>query len=375
VNHSKARQFSRWVACCALAGLCNVTAQAEEILLWDDFSGPVLNTATWGLANWTIGDRTQFGNTPEFSVASGVGYVSLPLDTYNPNFPGQRVLGTEIYSLQNFDNTGGIEYLARARLSTGQPGLVAAFFTYNQTRQKRTWISDEIDFEILSNQSTGEVLVTSWNDWGAPNSGYEDGIHHLGGYVFPGGYNWQDWNTYAMRWYPDRVEWYVNDALVETHTSPVPNLAQPARASLWAGGTTWPDAFSASLQPVPNPANNQRYRWDIDYIMVTRLSGGSSLPAAPTGLSATLEGSNVHLTWADTANNETSYFVYRAWKPKGKASPDFSAVASLGANAISYTDSNVPNGQYLYKVAAANASGESAPSNTITVTVGTGGKP
>lgn len=362
-----------------LAGLCTVSAQAEEILLWEDFSGPVLDTATWGLANWTIGDRTQFGNTPEFSTVNGVDFISLPLDTFDPDFPGERVLGTEIYSLQNFDNTGGIEYLTRARLSTSQPGLVAAFFTYNQKRQKSTWISDEIDFEVLSRQSTGQVLVTSWNDWGAPNSNYEDGNHHLGAYVFPTAYNWQNWNTYAIRWFPDRVEWYVNDELVKIHTSPVPDLPQPARASLWAGGTTWPDAFDATLKPVSSSAANQRYRWDIDYIMVTRLSGGGDpgggvKPAAPTGLNASITDNNVHLTWTDAANNETAYFVYRAWKPKGKANPDFIPMATLGANAISYTDNSVPDGQHLYQVTAANASGESAPSNTVTVTVGTGSK-
>jgi hypothetical protein len=110
--------------------------------------------------------------------------------------------------------------------------------------------------------------------------------------------------------------------------------------------------------------------------MVTRLGGGdpggNSPPAAPTALSASVTGNTVQLTWVDAANNETSYFVYRAWKPKGKANPDFNAVATLGANATSYTDSSVPNGQHLYKVTAANANGESAPSNTVTVTVGTG---
>jgi hypothetical protein len=181
--------LSWWLVCTA-ALMSSVNLQAEVLLL-DDFSGPALDTTTWGLANWTIGDRTQFGNTPVFSSEPGLDgttdYISLPLDTFNPNYPGQRVLGTEIYSLTNFDNAGGIEYLARARLNTGQPGLVAAFFTYNQKRQKGRWLSDEIDFEVLSKQATNQVLLTSWNDWGAPGSDYEDGIHHLGGYVSPTG--------------------------------------------------------------------------------------------------------------------------------------------------------------------------------------------
>jgi len=360
-----------WLGCCAaLAWSLNV--QAEQILLFDDFSGPGLNAATWGLATWTIGDRTQFGNTPVFNTEGVVNFISLPLDTFNPNLPGQRVLGTEIYSLTNFDNTGGVEYLARARLNTSQPGLVAAFFTYNQKRQKGSWLSDEIDFEVLSKQLTSQVLVTSWNDWGAPGSTYQDGTHHLGGYVYPAGYNWRNWNDYAMRWYPDRVEWYVNDVLVESHTTPVPDQPQPARANLWAGGTTWPDAFDASLAPVSNPSQNRRFTWDIDYIMVTRLGGGPvdpGPPAAPANLSASVNGANVSLAWTDAANNETGYRVYRAWKPKGKASADFKVVATLAADAKAYVDT-APSGQHIYRVTAFNAVAESAPSNSVTVSVG-----
>jgi hypothetical protein len=176
-----------------------------------------------------------------------------------------------------------------------------------------------------------------------------------------------------MRWYPDRVEWYVNEVLVRTHLSPVPDQQQPVRASLWAGGTTWSDAFDATLAPVSTLGQNTRFTWDIDYIMVTRLGGGdpggSNPPAAPTGLSASVNGSNVGLAWTDAANNETGYRIYRAWKPKGKASPDFKLIATLGASVTSYVDT-APNGQHIYRVTAFNAVGESAPSNSVAVTVG-----
>lgn len=352
---------------------------AQQILLFDDFDGPALDSSTWGVADWNIGDRTQFGNQPEFASANGETFIRLPLDTYNPNLPGQRVLGTEIYSLNNFSNEGGVEYLTRARLTMGQPGLVAAFFTYNRQREKGKWLADEIDFEILSKQPTHRVLVTSWDDWGAAGSDYEDGTHHLGAFLDLSGFDWRTWNSYAIRWYPDRVEWYVNEVLVRTHDSPVPDLEQPVRASLWAGGTTWPDAFDASLAPVATAALNQTFVWEIDYIMVSRLDGGGGAeqpPAAPTGLAAVVNAGTVLLGWTDQADDEGSYTVYRAWKPKGKAAPDFKAVAQLGANAESWTDTP-PDGEHLYRVTASNAAGESAPSNTVSVTVGgsSGGKP
>ena len=350
---------------------------AQQTLLFDDFEGPALNTAIWGVATWNIGDRTQFGNQPTFGSDGTDTWITLPLDTYNPGAPGRLVLGSEIYSLENFPVGGGVEFLARARLNETLGGLVAAFFTYNQQRQKGRWISDEIDFEVLSKQPIGRVLVTSWNDWGAPGSDYEDSVHHAGAYLDLDDYDWRAWNTYAMRWFPDRVEWYVNEALVRTQTSPVPDMDQPVRANLWAGGTTWPEAYDTALQPVSAEGLNSRYEWEIDYILVSRLDGGGGgdpPPAAPGGLAAVVNGKDVNLTWTDNASNETAFTVYRAWMPKGSAAPDFKPVATLGANVTQHADIAVPDGAHLYRVTASNAAGDSQPSNTVNVTVGAGGK-
>jgi len=49
-------------------------ARADEVLLFDDFTGPTLDTSTWGLANWNIGDKTQFGNSPVFSTDGEDGF-------------------------------------------------------------------------------------------------------------------------------------------------------------------------------------------------------------------------------------------------------------------------------------------------------------
>jgi len=349
--------------------------EAEEILLFDDFNNPPLDNATWGLANWNIGDRTQFGNQPVFATSNGTSFITLPLDTWNPNSPGDRVFGTEIYSLENFSSSDGIEYLARARLGSETPGLVAAFFTYNQQRRKGKWISDEIDFEVLSKQPLNQVLVTSWNDWGATGSDYGDGVHHLGAFLDLPAYDWRQWNDYAMRWYPDRVEWYVNDVLIRTHSSPVPDMAQPVRASLWAGGSTWPDAFDAALAPVADAQLNERHEWQVDYIMVTRLggSGGGNGPLSPSGLAASVNGSSVTLGWTDESSDEDGFNVYRAWKPKGKAAPDFSLIATTDPDVYVFGDS-VQDGDHLYYVTAFNSMGESAASNQVEVKVGSGGK-
>jgi len=383
MKYRRSFSFRSLMACLVLTAGTSAL-QAEDILLYDDFDGPALNGSVWGLANWNIGDRTQFGNTPQFAIEGGVTFIRLPLDTYNPGAPGQRVLGTEIYSLQNFEaHPAGIEYLARARLSEDQRGLVGAFFTYNQMRQKGRWIADEIDFEVLSNWVTNQVLVTSWNDWGAPGSNYEDGVHHAGRQLTVDSFNWQQWNTYVMRWYPDHIEWWINDVKVHEQTAPVPDQPQPARASLWAAGTTWVDAFDSTLAPVSSSSANRRFYWDVDLIAVTFLGeadgggggggGGDQPPAAPSALTASVDGSAVQLAWTDNASNETAYIVYRAWKPKGGAAPDFNPIATVGSNVTSHTDI-AQNGEHLYRVTALNAAGESTPSNTVGVTVGSGTK-
>lgn len=366
-----------------LLGLClmALTASAEEVLLHDDFNESTLDSSTWGLATWNIGDKTQFGNQPVFWVEGDTSFITLPLDTYNPLSPGQLVFGTEIFSLENFPVGEGVEYLARARLRSHAPGLVAAFFTYNQKRQKGRWISDEIDFEVLSKQDSDRLLMTSWNDWGAPGSDYEDGVHHAG--VFPAfpGYDWQEWNIYAMRWYTTHIEWWLNDVMVHTQASPVPDQPQPVRVSLWAGGSTWPDAFDAALAPVTSQAANRRFEWDVDYILVSTLAdepGGGSAPAAPSNLSASVDANKiVSLSWSDNSSNETAFTLHRAWKPKGNSSPDYQWSRVLGQNVTGTADSPA-DGDYLYRVTASNADGESAPSNEVTVKVGStkgGGKP
>jgi hypothetical protein len=354
-------------------------AHADDVLLFDDFDGPALDTGTWGLATWNIGDRTQFGNQPNFDAEgegeSSTTFIRLPLDTWNPGAPGQRVLGTEIYSLRNFEQEPtGLEYRVKARLDSQQGGLVAAFFTYNERRQKGRWLSDEIDFEVLSNWPD-EVLVTSWDDWGAPGSGYEDAVHHLGAMLAPNGFDWQQWNTYAMVWYPGRVEWWINEIKVHEQSSPVPDLAQPVRASLWAAGTTWPDAFNATLAPVSNSTQNRRFSWEVDYIMVTRLgdSGEPESLAPPTNLIATVQGNTVSLSWSDALNAGASYKIYRAWKPKGKSNPDFKQVGSVPAGVLSFVE-NLANGSYLYRVTAFSSGFESVPSSITGTTVGSGGK-
>jgi hypothetical protein len=107
----------------------------------------------------------------------------------------------------------------------------------------------------------------------------------------------------------------------------------------------------------------------IDDVRIDSASmpGGAppSAPNTPTGLAATAPStSSVQLTWTDTSNNETAFIIERA-----VGAGSFSELATLGANAVSYTDNTVSaSTQYSYRIRAANSGGFSAYSNVATAT-------
>lgn len=87
-------------------------------------------------------------------------------------------------------------------------------------------------------------------------------------------------------------------------------------------------------------------------------------PGNPSGLSATVSGSNADLAWNDNANNETSQSIYLAL-----GSGAFSKVGEVGANVESARISALASGTYRAYVAASNSAGSSGPSNTVTFTI------
>jgi subtilisin family serine protease len=100
--------------------------------------------------------------------------------------------------------------------------------------------------------------------------------------------------------------------------------------------------------------------------VIVNIVNPNGVPAAPYNLAATVSGSNVKLTWTDNAANESGFKVYRR-QQTGKKWSSWSVRATLAIpNTNSYTDS-ISNSAYQYYVTAYNSTGESAPSNSVTV--------
>jgi NPCBM/NEW2 domain/Fibronectin type III domain/Dockerin type I domain len=95
----------------------------------------------------------------------------------------------------------------------------------------------------------------------------------------------------------------------------------------------------------------------------------NGLPGAPNSLSGTVAGgSQINLAWADTAVNENGYKILR----EDPNTNTFHLMTTVPARATSFFDSGLTNGQtYSYEVQATNTVGDSALSNTVTVSIPT----
>jgi len=92
-------------------------------------------------------------------------------------------------------------------------------------------------------------------------------------------------------------------------------------------------------------------------------SAAAAVPGAPTGLSATVSGTSVILTWTN-ATGALGANVYRDTSTK------FWAGGYPNPTPTTYTNTSVPAGTHTYAVADYNSSGLGARSATISVTVG-----
>lgn len=91
-----------------------------------------------------------------------------------------------------------------------------------------------------------------------------------------------------------------------------------------------------------------------------------SPPAAPSGLTAAPAGcTRIYLTWTDNASDESNYVVARSASTGGP----YTQIATLPADATSYSDTGVmPNTAWYYVVHATNAGGSSTDSNEANAT-------
>ncbi len=103
-------------------------------------------------------------------------------------------------------------------------------------------------------------------------------------------------------------------------------------------------------------------------VLVNVAGACSTVPGAPTGLTASVNGSFVTLTWqAPSGDCAPTSYVIEAGSGSGLSNL---ASFSTGTTATTFATAGVGAGTYFVRLRSANGTGTSAPSNEIQVTVG-----
>ena len=160
------------------------TLNASAPLLNDNLGTP--NTALWQESNWSNGGVFLNSWNPS-QVNFGGGQMTLSLDKVN-----DALVSGEYQSLNTY---GHGTYQASLRAS-GVAGTVTGFFTYNGTPH------DEIDVEILGDDPT-RMQVNYWTN----------GVQHATS-IDLGFDASQGTHTYAFRWEPNSITWFVDGVAV-----------------------------------------------------------------------------------------------------------------------------------------------------------------
>lgn len=241
-----------------------------ELLLREDFDAPVLDKQVWNTATWDLG-RSRL--SPQ-NVTIDNGVARLAFNSFDPQAPGERTVGGELYSKQAFAPPAGghLSIKARVRFDDAPAGLVASIFTYAvEDNAAGDQVSDEIDFEFLSalNQpeaNAAKVTLTTWDDWNEKSPTYHDEVTHSSRTVELPDLELGEFNEYEIRWFAGKVEWRINGELVRTAEVAVPTQASPVRFNLWAAGKGWTEAYGKDLQPTTKPETAATY--EIDWVEV-----------------------------------------------------------------------------------------------------------
>jgi beta-glucanase (GH16 family) len=198
----------------------------------DEFTGTGVNGANWFLQNqaWPYNAELQYYLPQQASVAGG----ELIITSTNQPFGGRGYRSARLESVnRQFFLYGRFEM--RARLP-GTQGIWPAFWLLPQDG---SW-PPEIDImEFLGHDPT---RVYGTNHWPLPG---QPGISANETHSFVGPNFMNTYNTFRCDWWPDRIEFFVNDTLYATHRTAVPQVPMFVILNTAVGGT-WPGNPNAS---------------------------------------------------------------------------------------------------------------------------------
>ena len=136
---------------------------------------------------------------------------------------------------RNFAVGGGLRMITRMRVdaaTAAQGGMVAAPFLFDVQREMPpgTLVRDEIDHELITNNSRHppphNTFTNVWNDGNFASGGAGQTITN------PAGFSIAAFHDYRTDWTASSVKYYIDDVLVRTETSVVPDDPMQAHWNL-----------------------------------------------------------------------------------------------------------------------------------------------
>lgn len=133
----------------------------------------------------------------------------------------------------------------------------------------------------------------------------------------------------------------------------------------YSASHAWSTAGNYSVRVRAIDSQGAESLWSSSLAVTVGGPAGSPLP--PLNLSANISSSGqVNLLWADNSGNENGFKIFRRFSSE----PNWTVVATVGANVTSYTDSGVSAGAtYGYHINSYNSSGDSPDSNWFDIIV------
>jgi beta-glucanase (GH16 family) len=226
--------------------------------------GPIDGTK-WKFNVWADGGsfygRTQ--QRQELPTASG-GVMRLKLDSYNPteHTPADAkhttFVGSEAITKQLFDLKGGpIGFEAQLRHAQTQRGIIGGFFTFAGPPDNH----DEIDFEAMSNRFN--QMQT--------NFFHNERLYEGHPISYPLTDSLDNFHTYRIEWYANKVRWLIDGKEVRAETGLVPDKPMAMHFNIWAPPAEWPTGDS-SLAPASKESQNQSYFFDVKMVKVEKIA-------------------------------------------------------------------------------------------------------
>jgi beta-glucanase (GH16 family) len=221
-----------WAAVGAVLA-ASAALRAQFAPVWsDEFSGTSVSGANWFLQNqaWPYNAELQYYLPQQASVSNG----ELVITTTNQPFGGRLYRSARLESVNRRYFLYG-RFEMRARLP-GTQGIWPAFWLLPQDGN---W-PPEIDImEFLGHDPTRVYATNHWPIPGQPGVSQSQTASFVGPNFMDG------YNTFRCDWWPDRIEFYVNDQLFSTNRTAVPQVPMFILLNTAVGGN-WPGNPNAS---------------------------------------------------------------------------------------------------------------------------------